>query len=162
MLYVFVEGPDDNRFFTYLLRGLDFKIVEYANMSQKKIADYIKSIMSIPGSDYIFTSDADGLTIAQKTERIKAHYPYCECQKIHIVQREIESWYLAGINIEKYPSIKRRKVLNTDNTSKEDFRALIPRRYSRITFMIELLKQYNLRLAKERNISLTQFVNSVL
>lgn len=36
MLYVFVEGPDDNRFFTYLLRGLDFKIVEYANMSQKK------------------------------------------------------------------------------------------------------------------------------
>ena len=53
MLYVFVEGPDDNRFFTYLLRGLDFKIVEYANMSQKKIADYIKSIMSIPGSDYI-------------------------------------------------------------------------------------------------------------
>lgn len=162
MLYVFVEGPDDRRFFSFILKGKDIQIVEYSNMSQKKIANYIKSIVAIPGCDYIFTADADGATIEQKIVKTKSHYPTCECEKIYIVQREIESWYLAGIKEDKYPSIKKRKILNTDNTSKEEFDSLIPKHYTRVTFMIELLNQYDLYLAKERNTSFMQFVNSVL
>ena len=162
MLYVFVEGPDDERFFEYMLREKEIKIVEYAAMKQKKITDFIKSIKAMPEDDYIFSADADGDSIEQKLEKVKMHYPICDPGKIYIVQREIESWYLAGIELGTFSSAKKKKITNTDNVSKEEFLSMIPKNYTKILFMSEILQRYNLSLACSRNKSLAYFAKCLL
>lgn len=161
MLYIFVEGPDDTRFFAFLLKEKDIKCVEYAKMAKKKIESYIKSITAISSDDYIFTADADGASIDYKKEKISTHYPFCNRDKIYIVQREIESWYLAGVKDDAYPLLKKKKVQNTDNLSKEEFLAIKPKHHTRITFMTEILECYNLCLACSRNTSLSYFVHDI-
>lgn len=149
------------RFITYLLRNKEIKIVEYAHMTQQKIKNYIRSIKRIPQADYIFLADADGASVDQKRNKVKTHYPECDIEKIYIVQREIESWYLAGVNSDIYPLIKE-KITNTDDVSKEKFLSMIPKNYTKILFMSEILQRYNLSLACSRNTSLAYFAKCLL
>lgn len=66
MLYVFLEGPDDERFFSKVMAALlgECHYVLYANMPNSKVNNYIKSIDQTPTSDYIFLVDGDGKSIA--------------------------------------------------------------------------------------------------
>lgn len=43
MLFVFVEGSDDERFFSHYFRNRekDVKVVQYACMSKKELSNYI-------------------------------------------------------------------------------------------------------------------------
>lgn len=56
MLYVFLEGPDDERFFSKVMAALlgECHYVLYANMPNSKVNNYIKSIDQTPTSDYNF------------------------------------------------------------------------------------------------------------
>src|SRR3989339_69966 len=62
-LFIFVEGKDDKEFFERIIKPkLNIKydtiqIVEYSNLSDKKINELIKSINSY--ADYIFITDND-------------------------------------------------------------------------------------------------------
>ena len=49
MLYVFLEGPDDERFFSKVMAALlgECHYVLYANMPNSKVNNYIKSIDSL-------------------------------------------------------------------------------------------------------------------
>jgi hypothetical protein len=79
---------------------------------------------------------------------------------LQIVIKEIESWYLAGMddNFARTYNIKWYK--NTDNITKEDFDKIIPKKLlPRENFMIEILKSFSMDQAKIRNKSLRYFVN---
>lgn len=160
MWFLFVEGPDDERFFRKIIND-ELNIIKYAKEKKGKIDDYIKSIKGMSNADYFLIGDVDLKTISQKKDELLKTYPSCECEKIIICVKEIESWYLAGISYELINgyNIKEKKVINTDNITKEMFDNLIPSRLSRINFMAEILEEYDIENAMYRNATFKYFLN---
>jgi hypothetical protein len=76
-----------------------------------------------------------------------------------VIEKEIESWYLAGLEDTGLTEGGLPVLKNTDTLAKEQFEQLMPRRFdSRIDFMIEALKIFSLEIAKRKNRSLKYFV----
>jgi len=73
------------------------------------------------------------------------------------VRKEIESWYLAILDDGKckefgVPSFR------TDDVTKEQFNGLIPKKFdSGIDFMREILKSFDIEIAKRKNRSFKYF-----
>lgn len=166
LLIIFVEGNDDERFFERIVVPVlkkkfdSVKLVKYAQMKKERLENYIRSITSA-GWDYIYVTDMDDSPcITAKKQQIQNYLPNIDPKRIVVVIREIESWYLAGLNKDKSRDlkIKERKLKNTENITKEQFNRLIPEKYSRINFMIELLENFSIETAKQKNRSFKYFV----
>lgn len=155
-MYVFIEGVDDERFFEWYFKE-ECKFISYSKTKYDKIDKFIKSINSIPNADYIIIADGDGKTIEDKKKDIHGDFPSADINKIYIVQYEIESWYLAGITPEGIVKFKIKPIRETNNITKEKFDSIIPRRFSRVDYMKELLKIYNIEEARSRNITFKNF-----
>ena len=164
LLFVWVEGDDDERFFNKILSSKfqkkysAVKIVKYATMKKEKVDGFIKSIKSM-GADYIYLRDINNSPcVTAKKEEIRNKYKNIDKDRVVIVVKEIESWYLAGLNNEVCKQLKIKNFANTDNVSKEKFNALIPKKFSRIDFMSEILKNFSIEIAKQKNKSFRYFV----
>lgn len=165
-VFVFLEGPDDERFFysviiNLLQRKYDWiKSYLYANKKPKLVSDFIRSINGM-NVDYIFIGDMDeNPCITQTKDHLVRKFPNLENQRIVIVKREIECWYLAGLSEDAINFLKIESFYETDEFTKENFNQKMPRRFaSRIDFMIELLKHYSIENAVNRNSSFTYFYN---
>lgn len=172
-LYIFIEGNDDEYFIKEivirrLLPEINIKPYKYSQKSKKKIRNFIKSIESM-GSNYIFITDFDeNDSLEIKKEDVLSEFPFIDGDQLVIVKNEIESWYIAGINsetgIENECSKDLRKIKvpdDTENFRKEHFDEIIPCSFkdSKIDFLKEILKCFDISLAKERNDSFNQFVN---
>ena len=158
MLFVFVEGSDDRRFFNHYYESQKVNIIPYKPMTNKKITAYINSANALK-SDYLFFADADGATIEHKTEKVAQKYPMVDRSKIRIVQREIESWYLAGLNKTNCTKYKIKYLERTDEVSKEKFDSMIPKKLDHTSFQIEILKYFDKECAKSRNYSFDSFTS---
>jgi hypothetical protein len=164
LLYVFVEGDDDKRFFENILKPILSKIfssipIEYSGLTQKKVNEFIKSIQSMK-ADYLFLHDLDyNPCITQCKLKIKLKFNTLDEEKLIIIDKEIESWYLAGLDEVKSKQLGLVHLKTTDDLTKEKFNELIPAKYrsSRIDFMIEILKHYSIKIAKRKNKSFTYF-----
>ncbi len=171
-LFIWVEGPDDKRFIESIIipclkkKYERINIIEYAQKKTKFIENFLKSIKSMK-ADYIYLADIDNVAcITQKKEIIKQQIKNIDESSIIIVCQEIESWYYAGLNEEAFKTLgikKPSKYKNTDNLIKEQFDQSIPKKFenSRVDFMIEVLKLYNLNtvINKESNQYLLYFMN---
>lgn len=165
ILYVWVEGVDDKRFFEKVLipkfrvQYEDIRIIEYAKMRKEKIDNYIKSIESI-GADYIFLADIDNFPcVTRRKEKIKSEYKNILGNKIIIVVKEIESWYLAGLNDRVCRQMRIKNCTQTDSITKEAFNNLIPKKFtSRLNFMLEVLTRFSIDAAKQKNKSFKYFM----
>jgi len=164
MLFVFIEGDTDEQYFQNILKEcLESKFGEirywkYADESNKKINNFIKTIESVRHYDYLFIADKDEFPcftscIEKKIKSIKN----LDKSKVIIVEKEIESWYLAGINEDYRRNHSVDLYRNTDSLTKEQFNRLIPLRLSRIEFMFDLIEKYDLDQAIKRNASLSYF-----
>lgn len=164
MMYLFVEGPDDERFFSKVFgeRWSNLTFVRYAKLPSNKINNFIKSISCTPSSDYIFIGDADGKAIEQKTQELVTKYKYLEETKVAIVQYEIESWYYAGVNelLRKKIGMKRY-IFYTDQLTKEEFDSMLPKKMDRKYVLTLVLSSYDLEIAVERNHSLCIFNKNI-
>ena len=79
--------------------------------------------------------------------------------KIIVVVKEIESWYLAGLDNKVCKQLKIKNFPNTEKVTKEEFNSLIPKKFtSRIDFMLEILKNFSIEIAKKKNTSFRYFV----
>ena len=157
MLFVFVEGSDDERFFRHYYSDSTVKIVQYAHMSNKDLTAYLNSINAMQESDYIIITDSDGAEIEAKRKKFIEKHPCCEATKVFVSKREIESWYLAGFsqgNAEKY---KVKFIYCTDDISKEKFRSMVPKDFNPVSFQVEILKSFDTVLATMRNRSFNIF-----
>ena len=86
-------------------------------------------------------------------------HPNIDKSKIIVVIKEIESWYLAGLDNKVCRQLKINNFADTDNVTKEKFNALIPKKFtSRIDFMSEILKYFSIEIAKQKNNSFQYFV----
>lgn len=177
-LLVFVEGKDDFRFINFVLidffnlnNSIMLKAIPYKNKERINTVKLIKQIKETKSGDYIFLSDLDSHTYkcitSRKNSRIKEfhnpEYDDLDFEKIFIVVEEIESWYVAGIDT----SLKQFKNLdipdNTDTFTKEQFDDLLSNSTfsSKIDFFMEIVTNYNLSLAIQRNQSFKYFLQKL-
>ncbi len=169
-LFIFVEGNDDERFIRYVIepefmKKYDYvRIIKYAQEKKDKLCNLIKSIKSM-GADYLFFADInDAPCITGKKSKIIKSCKEISPNRVLIVIREIEGWYLAGLSDEDCIKLKIKCFSNTDNITKEEFNKLIPKKfsYSRINFLIEILNHFSIDEARRKNRSFEYFYNKYL
>lgn len=164
-----VEGGDDQRFFKGIIeQKLRIKYnwietISYAKLKKEKVINYIKSITDME-ADYIYVSDINHAPcVTYKKQGVQDKLGNIDKDKMIIVIKEIEGWYLAGlsdIGAQKL-KIKASKFTDTDNLTKEQFNNLIPERFgSRVDFLIEILKNFSIDIAKQKNKSFRYFIDN--
>ena len=111
---IFVEGLDDKRFFQTVIepifRDKDYHVIvwNYQNEQPRRIRNFIRTIHQT-GGDYIFTTDIDqSPCITYKKTKVRNRYPRVDSEKIAVVVKEIESWYLAVIDHQRCPVFLRK------------------------------------------------------
>ena len=165
-LFIMVEGEDDVRFFGRLIKPLlaprydSVEIIPYACIKREKVNKFLKSV-ALMKNDYIFVADIDyEHSVRDKKQILFYRFSEVDGSKIVIVIREIESWYYAGISGALAHELGISETEHTDEMTKEDFNARIPRKFdSRIDFMFEILKSFSLETAAKKNQSFHYFVD---
>ncbi len=167
LLFIFVEGENEMRFFERMLEPLlkqkysCIKIVPYSKKERKWdwINDFIRSINKMKFASYIFVTDINTAPcVAARKEEIKNKIRNISDDRIMVVVKEIESWYMAGVS-ENFLSKNKIKVpKNTDDFMKEDFEKIIPKKFSKREFLIEMLKYFSCERAQKKNKSFKYFM----
>jgi len=167
-LFIFLEGPDDIRFFENVIIPMikddydDIKPINYKSYKNRKkiyVINLIKSIKSIP-AHYLFVTDInDSPCIThKKNEQYRIYNSVLDSEKTVVVVQEIESWYYAGLENTKCTELKIPVLRTTDNMQKEDFERLKPKEYTHLTFMREILSCYSTDCAVNKNTSFNYFI----
>jgi len=165
-LFILVEGEDDVRFFGRIIKPLltprydSVEIIPYACIKREKVNKFIQSVTMMK-NDYIFVADIDfEHSVRDKKQILYYRFSNLNGNSVVIVIREIESWYYAGIAGALAQELGVTDLASTDDLTKEDFNARIPRKFdSRIDFMFEILKSFSLETAAKKNNSFSFFVN---
>ena len=163
-LFIFVEGDDDKRFFDAIIKPVFEKqydsvaVWKYSQKKNREVSSFLKSIKGM-NANYIFVSDIDlAPCVTAKKQDIQDKFNELDKDRIIIVKREIESWYLAGLNDASSKRFGMSHQESTDNATKEQFNGLIPQKFdSRIDFMQEILKCFSIETGKQKNTSFRYF-----
>jgi len=84
-------------------------------------------------------------------------------ERMAVVIKEIESWYLAGLGDKAGERMGVTSFQTTDNVTKERFDSIMPSRFdSRIDFMCEMLKNFDFETAVQKNRSFAYFAAKFL
>lgn len=166
-LFIFIEGDDDERFFNRIIipmfekRYDKVQLWKYAQKKNEKIQQFLKSIQAM-NADYIYVADNNGSPcITDRKQRIENDFQNIDKNKILVVVKEIESWYLAGIDNESSKNFGIKSFSNTEHINKSAFDDLKPKRFNfRIDFMSEILKLFCIETAKMKNGSFSHFVEN--
>jgi hypothetical protein len=112
------------------------------------------------GADYIYVTDIDNSPcVTAKKQEIQNNLGNIDNDKIIVVIKEIESWYLAGLSDTKCRKFQMQTFSVTDDITKEQFNSVIPQTFdSRIDFMLEILKIFSIEIAKQKNKSFRYFI----
>lgn len=163
-LYIFVEGARDRIVFDNLfgkklsLLGQEYDIVEYSTKKVEKINNFIKSIKSIDGCDYIFVGDQDGNI--NKKAKILSKYSCLEEEKIFISIFEIESWIISGISNKILKKYKIKfSYTDTSAITKEMFENIVPEHVSVLEFISYIIDDFDVDKSLELNSSFNQLYN---
>jgi hypothetical protein len=164
-LFIFLEGNDDQRFFSRIIRPLfsgrygSVELILYASMKSVRVCKFIRSVKAM-GHDYMVVADIDQEhSVREKKQVIQARFCDVDPRVVVVIIQEIESWYLAGIDSRSARELGVRPVLSTDQITKEHFNRRIPARYpSRIAFMLEILARFSIPEAMARNRSFHYFM----
>lgn len=174
LIYFLVEGITDERFIEKIIIPLisdfyhDIKIWKYAKIKKAKTNNLIKSLKSMNTCklrvDYIMLIDIDNTRcIRDRIDEICLSMPEIEKNKIQVVVKEIESWYLAGVSKDLSEINERDFIYNNESITKEGLQNNIPKYYdSTIDYMEELLNNYDIRTAEKRNSSFNYFISIIV
>ena len=160
-LILFVEGKDDRRFAESVLCPLaeplfdHVEVYEYAEGNPAKVRSYINQIRFVPDWSYVFIADFDqGPCVTLRKDQLVSRYGNLDAGRIMIVSREIESWYLAGLDSDSCHDLGVQFLRDTNDATKERFDNMTPSRFeNRADFMVEVLNKYNTETARIRNVS---------
>lgn len=163
-LFIWVEGQDDARFFKEKIKPIferkynSVSVRQYVMLKREKFDNFLQSIKEM-NDDYIYVRDINGEPcVTAKKQEIQGRLNI-DNNRIMVVIKEIESWYLAGLDEESSKKLGTRSFTNTDNITKAKFDRLIPRKVfdSRIDFLLEILKYFSIETAKQKNTSFRYF-----
>jgi len=98
--------------------------------------------------------------VTARKEEIQKRFKNVDSDKIMVVRKEIESWYLAGLKNDRCKELGVSIFAATDEVTKEQFDEIIPGNFdSGIDFMQEILKSFDIETAKRKNESFKYFAN---
>jgi hypothetical protein len=165
-LFVLVEGDDDERFFSRIInpeleeRYDSVQLWKYAEETKKKTNSLLRSIHAMK-AEYIFLTDINfAPCISARKQKTRAKFQNVEICNIMVVVKEIESWYLAGLDADHSKKMQIPDSEHTNDLTKEQFDNLIPDKFmSRVDFMQETLKHFDIEIAKQKNQSFSYFLN---
>ncbi len=167
-LWVFVEGSDDERFFKRVIKPTlstqydSIRVWQYAQQPTKNTKNFLNAIQAM-NARYFFLGDINNSPCATaKKEKIRTQYKKSvNTDNVIIVIKEIESWYLAGLDAKACRKLGIKAFRNTNNVTKEDFNNLIPEKYARIDFMTEVLNRFSVEIGKRKNLSFAHFMKKM-
>jgi hypothetical protein len=171
-IWFFVEGNDDESLISRFLRKIqfsfDYEIIKYRELEKGKVNKYLKSIEE-KNDDYLFLADFEnGPCIGEKKIQLINSYSELKKEKIIIVKKEIESWYLALIseNFAKEISIDPNILIDTSFCTKKKFEDIMRKTNykSETVFKQDILINFNVSdidLARQRNSSLDYFIKKI-
>ncbi len=168
-IFILVEGADDERFFESIPRPIleekydSVQTWQYSGQPKKKTQSFLQSIHAM-NADYFFLADVNThpCVTARRQHLTELYDARLDDDRIIVVIREIESWYLAGLAENAARELGVEAFENTDDITKERFAAMVPRRFDlRIDFMQELLKAFSVEAARKKNMSFDYFLNRV-
>lgn len=170
-LYILIEGSDGGNFFNGIIKPLFEKkydwvnIVPHAQKPPKITRQFINCINSMSSdnlvADYIFVTDInDAPCITHRKQTTQNKISNIDKDKIMIIRKEIEGWYLAGLDNACCKKCRIPTFNATENITKEQFNSLMPKKYegSRIDFLQEILKYFQVEIAKQKNESFRYFL----
>ena len=174
-LFILIEGPDDGRFFNRIIKPIfegryDYVGVwEHAQKSPKKTKSFINNINAMSSdnivANYIFVTDFnDAPCFTYRKQAKQSKLTNLDKDKIIVARKEIEGWYLAGLDETCSNKCGIIHCQSTDNVTKEQFDKLIPKKFasSRIDFCQEILKYFEVEIAKQKNESFRYFLEDFL
>lgn len=167
-LYIWVEGRRDKQFFEKVIKPKFEReygrgrvhIRQYREMGDEKVASLIESFKA-KDDDCICVADINSAPCVskRKEEKQKEEFKNVDKDRIMIVIREIESWYLAGLDEDACKRLGITEFDNTDKITKARFDSLWRKsRDSDVDFMQEILKSFDIETAKRKNTSFGYFV----
>lgn len=165
-LWILVEGNDDERFIEHIKPELETQydcvnVWKYAQVTDKKTAEFLRTISTMESAECIYLTDINSAPcITSKRDNIKSKYgDRIELDRIVVSVREIESWYLAGVDGQDCKELGIKPFNRTDDITKEKFNNMMPERFnSRIDYMREILKRFSVKAAAEKNGSFDYFL----
>lgn len=164
-LFILVEGNDDERFFTRVVKPLlqerysRIQIWKYSRKKLEKTKNFVRSIQLMK-ADYVYVTDLDEAPcVTSKKEEVLKKVGIDGGHTL-IVVKEIEGWFLAGLQEKEWGRLGIPPIPDTDSIVKEDFNAIVYGRIqSRIAFMERILKRYDIEAAKGKNRSFRYFLD---
>lgn len=161
-VHVFLEGPDDERFFRSVLSPSltetydTIRTYLYAQRSKKDVETYIRTLHDSQ-QDYIVIADLDssGICYSGRKNTLCTKIPHVRHDNIAIVKTEIESWYLAGLGQRECELLQIPYHTSTEHISKSEFEQMRVRSGSmqRAQFLIKILDMFDVGRAKKQNTS---------
>lgn len=166
-LFILVEGADDVRFFDRIIKPLlepryaSVELIAFASLRRGMVSRFLRSLEKLD-HDYILATDIDTEpSVKAKKQVIIERFPNLNPKKVIIVIKEIEGWYLAGIDGDMQQAFGLAPFHSTDNLTKEVFNSLIPGQFtSRIEFMVALLESFSISSAIAQNRSFGFFTRA--
>jgi hypothetical protein len=163
--FIFVEGEKDRLFFSGVVEPIFLEkcdcvqVIEWASKESDWVNNYIRSIKSDRwNADYIFVTDMDTPCVTARKEEIQKRFRGIDDDKIMVVKKEIESWYLAVLDDNKCRDFEIPSFRDTEGVTKEQFNGLVPARFdSDIDFMQQILNSFEIETAKQKNGSFRYF-----
>jgi hypothetical protein len=159
-MHILVEGRDDKEFFDAVIRPIlqkeydDVQVWEYAGKLIERRINYLRSLQAM-NADYFFVADinASPCVTQRKEHLIDGHKNAIDPERAIIVRREIESWYMAGVDDRACQEFDITIPSHTDDVSKEQFRGLVPERFKGLVvdLMAAILKGFRVELARSKN-----------
>jgi hypothetical protein len=145
-------------------RYLSIAIRTYANKKNQDIAHLIHNIKQTQ-ADYIFVADKNSeyTGITAKKKNIQKNYEGIDIDRIIVVIKEIESWYLAGLNEEDSKKLGLPILENTENIGKKKFEEYLchQKKFKTKDFMTEILKYFSKKTARQKNSSFKIFCGQI-
>ncbi len=165
-LFLFVEGNDDERFFAKVIvplfesRYRSVHIVKFACMKRASVCRLVTGIHRMKDDFLVFADIDNEPGVKAKKHLLMERFCALDSRDIIVIIREIESWYLAGLDEAAERDLSLPHHHATDALSKEYFNSRIPRRFaSRIAFMLEILARFSATVACRKNRSFHYFVS---
>lgn len=162
-MWLLVEGADDSRFCTEVLTPIfrshydHVEIWEYSQQTSAKFSGLLRTINSM-NDDYLLIRDMDDRPCVTATkEEIASRISGISWDRVVVVPKEIEAWYLAGLNEVARSELGIGRVSEVDVVTKEQFDRLVGGRRQHQPAMDQILRHYDVEVARQRSRSFRYF-----
>jgi len=125
LLFILIPGDDDERFFRRKLKPLfedrydSVRLWKHSQKTNQQIHNLLKSIEAMK-ADYIYVEDINlAPCVTAKKQKMRNALKIVRGSRISLAVREIESWYLAGLNKESLKILGIKKTSLTQIVSQK-------------------------------------------